>query len=112
MMMERYKPKTHHSKIEDDILFHFEEIAIDLSRIKLDYNRDNGLVYKMNSILSKLNLIIELHSQLDKPIFKALKIKVNKMISENPQLKGIILHIENSRCKDSVGKIETFKIII
>lgn len=110
--MESNSTQIHHSKIEDDILFHFEEIAIDLSRIKLDYNRDTSLTYKMDCILSKLKLIIELYNHLDKPIFKALKIKVNKMISENPQLMGIILHIENSRCTELTGKIETFKIKI
>lgn len=110
--MESNSTKKHLMKIEDDILFHFKEIATDISRIKLDYNRNNALVIKMNYILSKLDLIVGLYIQLDKPIFRALKIKVNKMISENPELKGIMIHIENERCINSEGKIESFKIKI
>lgn len=104
--------KTHQSKIEDDILFHFEEILIDLSRIKLDNNRNNALVHKMDCITSKLILIIGLYNRMDKPIFRALKIKINTLISENPNLKGIILYIENSRCKELIGEFEKIRINI
>lgn len=110
--MESDKSKSHHSKIEDDIIFHFTEILIDLSRIKLDNNRNNALVHKIDCLTSKLTLIIGLYNCMDKPIFRALKIKVNKLISENPELKGIIIHIENSRNKNIIGKIETFKISV
>ena len=103
---------TNNSKTEDDILFHFNEVLTDLSRIQLDYNRDTGIVFKINSLIDKIHLITLLYKQQDKPIFKALKIKINKMVVENPQLKGIILHIENSRCKEENGKIESFKIKI
>lgn len=110
--MESNNSQYYNSKIEDDILFHFEEILTDLSRIKLDNNRNNAIVHKMDTIISKLSIIIGLYNRMDKPIFKALKIKVNTLISENPNLKGIILHIENSRNKDISGKIETFKITV
>ena len=100
------------SVVSDDILYHFELIATDLQRLKLDYNRDVAICYKVENIITKIEIIIQLYFELDKPIFRALKIKVNSLIKDNPQLKGIILHIENSRCNEDGGTLEKFKIVI
>ena len=98
--------------VSDDILHHFELIAIDLQRLRLDYNRDVAICYKVENLINKLEVIIQLYLMQDKPIFRALKIKINNLIKDNPTLKGIILHIENNRCTDECGHIEKFKIVI
>ena len=112
MMENKAQLRTHISKIEDDLLFHLCDLLTDLGRIQIDYNRDSGLLFKAKSLTEKVLLIIQLYERQDKPVFRALKTKINKMIAENPHLKGIIVHIENSRCIKLNGKIERIKLKI
>ncbi len=104
--------KGYQTTIEDDILFHFEQISIDLSRLKLDYNRDAALQFSMDSLRKKIEVIVGLYERNDKPIFRALKNKINTLIKENPNLNSINLVIRNTRCKDANGKSVKFYLEI
>ena len=105
-------PDSHHSKIEDDILYHLGLILIDLERLKLDFNRTPTIIVVCESLMHKIVLISQLHERYDKPIFKALKNKINELVMSDPFLKGISIHVENSRCKNQNGKIKRFKITV
>lgn len=104
--------KQHQSKIEDDILYHFEHILIDLARLKLDYNRDVAIQFSVEGLRKKIELIIGLYERNDKPIFRALKNKINTLIADNPNLKSINVIIRNTRCKGVNGKSEKFYLEI
>ncbi len=112
--MESNKTQFHKKDktTQDDILFHLAEILIDLTRIKLDYNRNSAIVYKMNNLSEKINLIIELYKTNDSQKYRALKNYLNRLIVEDPNLKGIILHIENTRCHNAKGSVKMAKIEI
>lgn len=105
-------PKSHHSKIQDDILFHLELILIDLERLKLDFNRNPAIVSSCKNMMEKIVLVGQLHDRYDKPVFRAVKNKINKLVVENHSLKGIIIHVQNSRCKEQTGTISQFKITV
>ena len=100
---------THISKIEDDILFQLSKLIIDLSRLQLDYNRDDGIVLKAEKMIKTILIIIALYENQDKPIFRALKIKLNRLIATNPSLKGVLIEIENSKCEIANGTIERIR---
>lgn len=104
--------KRHQTKIEDDILYHFEQILIDLAWLKLDYNRDAVIQFSVESLKKKIELIRGLYERNDKPIYRALKNKINTLIVGNPNLKSINLIIKNTRCKDVNGNSEKFYLEI
>lgn len=104
--------KSHQSKIEDDILFHLEQISIDLSRLKLDYSRDSALQYYIENLNKKIELITGLYLRNDKPIYRALKNKINSLVKLNPNLNSINVIIRNTRCENPNGKSEKFYLEI
>ena len=104
--------KQYSKNIPDDILFHMEVVLIDLERLKLDYNRDSAIVFTCNNLIQKLLLVCQLYNDFDKPIFRTLKNTINDMVRKDRNLRGIIVHVENSRCADEIGTIQKFKVII
>ena len=106
------KNKSHQSKIEDDILFHLEQMAIDLLRIKIDYNRDLAIQHSVEILLKKIELVTGIYKRNDKPAFRALKIKINSLVVNNPDLNSILVVIRNTRCVDLNGKSEKFYLEI
>ena len=104
--------KQYSKNIPDDILYHLEVMLIDLERLKLDYNRDTTIVFTSNNLIQKVLLVCQLYNDFDKPIFRALKNTINDMIRKDRNLRGIIVHIDNSRCTESAGKVQKFKISI
>lgn len=103
---------THISKIEDDVEYHLYKLISDLKRIQVDYNRDDIMVFKTERMIENVLLTINIYKHLDKPIFRALKIKINKLVATNPSLKGVLIEIENSKCEIANGTIERIKITI
>lgn len=99
-------------EIPDDILYHLGLLLVDFAWLKLDYNRDEVIQSKIEKLNQKVLTIIELYQRHDKPIFRTIKNKINHLIATNPNLKGVIVHIENSRCTESIGSIQKFKITI
>ncbi|MBN8643119.1 MAG: hypothetical protein J0L86_15010 [Flavobacteriales bacterium] len=100
------------TKIEDDVIFHLNQILIDFQRIKLDYNKDVGIGHKMDNLINKVKLITELYKRIDSKNYRNLKNYLNNEISINPNLKGFIVYIENSRCNNKKGEIKKVKIEI
>ncbi len=98
--------------ISDDILYHFELMLIDLNRLKIDYNRDAAIQYAVENLSKKIVTIIQLYERYDKPRFRAIKNKINQLVATNPNVKGFIIHVANTRCKNEQGTIEKFKIEI
>lgn len=96
--------------VSDDVLFHLEILLTDCEQLKIDYNRDPVIEYKIDKMAAKILMVMRLYHRQDKPSFRALKNKINNSISTKLNLKGIIVYIENSRCKDLNGTVEKFKI--
>lgn len=98
--------------ITDDILYHLDIMLADIERLKIDYNRDSVIQYVTDSLSRKVLTVIQLYERYDKPVFRALKNKVNGSIATNPNLKGFIICIDNTRFESNNGIIEKFKIEI
>lgn len=99
-------------EIPDDILYHLGLLLVDFAWLKLDYNRDQVIQSKVEKLNHKVLTIIELYQRHDKPIFRAVKNKINQLTVSNQNLKGIIIHVENTRCESLEGEIKKFKIQI
>ncbi len=96
----------------DDILYHLELILIDLNRLKLDYNRDTAIQYAIENLSNKVITIFQLYERYDKPIFRGMKNKINQLVATDPNLKGFIIYVSNTRCLNETGTIKKFKIEI
>lgn len=99
-------------KNPDDILYHLELILSDLYRLKLDYNRDDRIVYASEFISNKILLVISLYSESGNKNFIALRNKINTLFKENPNIMGIIVRIENSKKTCDNGIVKHFTQII
>lgn len=108
--MSNHKP--HQTKIDDDIFYHLELILIDLERLELDFNREKAIVVACQNLKQKTLMVSRLYDRYDKPIFKAIKNMINSQIASEPNLKGILISVENSRCKSEKGFIKKLKISI
>lgn len=99
-------------KNSDDVIYHLELILLDLYRLKVDYNRDERIVHASDFISNKVLLIVSLYLESGGKNFLALRNKLNTLFKEDPNIKGVIVQIENSKSNCANGTIKHFKQII
>jgi hypothetical protein len=99
-------------KNPDDIVYHLELILRDLYRLKLDYNRDDRIVYTSDFISNKILLVVSLYLESGNNNFFALRNKLNTLFKEDPNIKGVIVQIENSKSNCADGAVKYFKQIV
>lgn len=99
-------------KNPDDVIYHLELILQDLYRLKVDYNRDERIVHASDFISNKILLIVSLYLESGGKNFLALRNKLNTLFKEDPNIKGVIVQIENSKSNCANGTIKHFKQII
>jgi hypothetical protein len=100
------------NKNPDDVIHHLELILQDLYRLKVDYNRDDRIVNASDFIANKILLVITLYLESGGKNFIALRNKLNSLFREDPNLKGVLVQIENSKGDSTNGTIKHFKQII
>jgi hypothetical protein len=99
-------------KNPDDVIYHLELILKDLYRLKVDYNRDERIVHASDFISNKILLIVSLYLESGGKNYLALRNKLNTLFKEDPNIKGVIVQIENSKSNCPNGTIKHFKQII
>ena len=99
-------------KNPDDIVYHLELILRDLYRLKLDYNRDDRIVHASDFISNKILLVVSLYLESGGKNFLALRNKLNGLFKEDPNIKGVIVQIINSKSNCADGTIKHFRQIV
>ncbi len=80
-----------------DALSHLEILKTDLTRLRLDYNRDNTLVYATSKLIESCQFIEQLIKGYDNPNFKLLSNTINSLLIKDADLHGILITIKKSR---------------
>lgn len=109
MQDTKIKSNQHISKTDDDFLYHIQMVKTDIARLYLDHNSDKSIQYFAESTTRELDIAIACYLDQDKSIFRKLKNDVNGLIKKNPNQKGIMIKLENSRSRSDSMEINYLK---
>lgn len=85
------------NEIFDDVNFHLTTIVADLTRIKIENNRNLILVHSLNNIKERVQTIIQLMLVANSSTFVELANQVNKLFSIDSELSKVIVVITNHK---------------
>lgn len=80
-----------------DALVHLETLKTDLSRLRLDYNRDSSLVYATSKHIESCVLIGQLIKSYDNHNFKSLSNNINNLLLKDSELHGVCILIKKKK---------------
>ena len=86
------------NEIVNDVNFHLTNILTDISKLKLEYNRDLILIHWINNIKQKLETILELLLVSNSQTFIQLANEVNKLFVLDSEMSKVqVLIINHNR---------------
>lgn len=80
-----------------DALSHLSFLKNDFARLRLDYNRDNNLVYSTGKYIESCELIGQLIKGYDNHNFKLLSNKINSVLLKDAELHGVLITIRKNK---------------
>ena len=95
------------NEIVNDVNFHLTNILTDISKLKLEYNRDLTLIYWINNIKQKLETILELLLVSNSQTFIQLANEVNKLFVLDCEMSKVQVLIINHKRKINNNKTGT-----
>jgi hypothetical protein len=94
------------NEIVDDVNFHLTNILTDISKLKLEYNRDLTLIHWINNIKQKLETILELLLVSNSQTFIQLANEVNKLFVLDCEMSKVqVLIINHNRNRETCSTI-------
>jgi hypothetical protein len=84
-----------------DALSHLDMLKTDFARLRLDYNRDNAIVYSTSKYLESCELIGQLIRSYDNHNFKLLSNYINAILLKDTELHGVLVSIKKSKHLDN-----------
>ncbi len=103
--------QTKNQILISDALAHLETLKTDLSRLRLDYNRDNTLVYAISRHIESCELIGQLVKSYDNPNFKLLSNTINNLLLQDSELHGILITLKKSKHRESFNHSKMATVI-
>lgn len=94
-----------------DALSHLETLKNDFARLRLDYNRDNTIVYTAGKYIESCELISQLIKSYDNHNFKLLSNNINSVLLKDAELHGVIITIKKSKHIDNFDHSKMASII-
>ena len=85
------------NEIVNDVNFHLTNILTDISKLKLEYNRDLILIHWINNIKQKLETILELLLVSNSQTFIQLANEVNKLFVLDCEMSKVQVLIINHK---------------
>lgn len=86
------------NEIVNDVNFHLTNILTDISKLKLEYNRDLILIHWINNIKQKLETILELLFVSNSQTFIQLANEVNRLFVLDSEMSKVqVLIINHNR---------------
>ena len=80
-----------------DALSHLSDLKTDFARLRLDYNRDNTIVYNTGKYIESCELIGQLIKGYDNNNFKLLSNNINSVLLKDAELHGVLITIKKSK---------------
>ncbi len=84
-----------------DALSHLNALKTDFARLRLDYNRDNTLVYTAGKYIESCELIGQLIKGYDNHNFKLLSNNINSVLLRDSELHGVLITIRKGKHIDN-----------
>ena len=94
-----------------DALSHLNVLKTDFARLRLDYNRDNTLVYRTGKYIESCELIEQLIKGYDNHNFKLLSNNINSVLLKDVELHGVLIIIRKSKHIDNFDHSKMASII-
>ena len=94
-----------------DALSHLNALKIDFARQRLDYNRDEQLVYTIGKHIESCELIGQLIKGYDNHNFKLLSNNINSVLLKDAELHGVLITIRKSKHFDNFDHSKMASII-
>lgn len=94
-----------------DALSHLDALKNDFARLRLDYNRDNTIVYTAGKYIESCELIGQLIKSYDNHNFKLLSNNINSVLLKDAELHGVIITIKKSKHIDCFDHSKMASII-
>ncbi|WP_445452473.1 hypothetical protein [Flavobacterium sp. 25HG05S-40] len=89
--------QTNNQKNISDALSHLNVLKNDFARLRLDYNRDNTLVYTTGKYIESCELIGQLIKSYDNHNFKLLSNNINSVLLKDSELHGVLITVRKSK---------------
>ena len=80
-----------------DALSHLSDLKTNFARLRLDYNRDNNMVYNTGKYIESCVLIEQLIKGYDNHNFKLLSNNINSVLLKDTELHGVLITIKKSK---------------
>lgn len=103
--------QTNNQILISDALVHLETLKTDLSRLRLDYNRDSNLVYATSRHIESCELIGQLVKTYDNPNFKLLSNTINSLLLQDSELHGILITIKKGKHRDNFNHCKMASVV-
>ncbi|MEO8517188.1 MAG: hypothetical protein ABI426_10600 [Flavobacterium sp.] len=89
--------QSDNQKLISDALSHLNALKTDFARLRLDYNRDNTIVYNTGKYIESCELIEQLIKGYDNHNFKLLSNNINSVLLKDSELHGVLITIKKSK---------------
>lgn len=80
-----------------DAIGHLNCLKNDFARLRLDYNRDNNIVYSTGKFIESCELICQLIKGYDNHNFKLLSNNINSVLLKDSELHGVLITIRKNK---------------
>jgi hypothetical protein len=80
-----------------DALSHLSDLKTNFARLRLNYNRDNTIVYNTGKYIESCELIEQLIKGYDNHNFKLLSNNINSVLLKDTELHGVLITIKKSK---------------
>jgi hypothetical protein len=94
-----------------DALSHLDVLKTDLARLRLDYNRDNTIVYSASKYIESCELIGQLIRGYDNHNFKLLSNYINAILLKDAELHGVLVTIKKGKHLDNFDRSKMASIL-
>ena len=89
--------QTNNQALISDALSHLNFLKNDFARLRVDYNRDNNLVYATGKYIESCELIGRLIKGYDNHNFKLLSNNINSVLLKDSELHGVLITIRKNK---------------
>lgn len=90
-----------------DVFLHLAKLKSDFATLKIEFSKNDLLVFAMNDYDKKIELIEQIIKSYDNLNFKNLTNEINKVLIKDEELHRINVIIEKSNFSSSIDKSKT-----
>lgn len=95
--------ETYNQDLLQDIFYHLDNLKVDLTRLKILYNRERNIVNSVDSLINDCDLIQLILRSYDNNNFRLMCNMINIMLLNNPELQIITVEIIiGKNCKNQI----------